>query len=599
MSQAQGAWEWDAKICLHGAEAYHKQHPVRIFVIYLGSKASLSEVRQVPNASKAQQQSFSTTPDAGRGEQAPGVAAGLVASFDIDWPPPTSLSTAPDARERAYAQASGAAVGDREVGRGRQRGADAASPLRRCAGNEAGSWLIRREFVLPAALEAPAPAGSWREGGGREEARGEGKGRDAGGQAGCLSWTRPLTNGLPIIAEYSDCREGEKSEVLWRLVVYGHWLVWGLPHDHAAQALQGVQLFSHPLPPSLPHDAPPACPPRATGPTNPAGAPPCAAEARGGEWRFEPGALQRERRAEAGAAAVGGGGGGGDDDEGEDWGWVPGEPDMFAWHGEGCSFLPLGAAAEAFRAAQMTAAVGTRRCAAHARGDARLGGGGEGGGEEGGGAGEGEGESGESAACGTVVERILIAGTSRSRGVAYALAAALAAAEGAAHLMTPRGKHAICTLLPRAATSSAYPALPQVDHYHLQGSVFSHLSRLRSVDGLRAGMLRCRASAVALLAFLRDHGYCLKDPSPHAPADSRGAPRAGGAGGSGGAGGATRIRQVVVLSLGLHAGWFVPDRAWDLMVTDGNGCRWWSCRWACTRRFGGTISCCRSASTPI
>ena len=132
---------------------------------------------------------------------------------------------------------------------------------------------------------------------------------------------------------------------------------------------------------------------------------------------------------------------------------------MFTWHAEGCRFLPVAAAAEVFRAAQLAAASRARRSGSRARG-------GHGDAGEGGGGGEGEGGL---ATCDAVVDRILIAGTSRSRGLAYALAAALSAAEGAPQLMAPREKKASCNMLSGAGASSGYPALPQVLHYHLHG----------------------------------------------------------------------------------------------------------------------------------
>lgn len=58
-------------------------------------------------------------------------------------------------------------------------------------------------------------------------------------------------------------------------------------------------------------------------------------------------------------------------------------------------------------------------------------------------------------------------------------------------------------------------------------------------------MLRCRASAAAFVAWLVEHGYCIKMP-PEAEADARASDADGDAGGR------RRGRQVIVFSLGLY-----------------------------------------------
>ena len=40
---------------------------------------------------------------------------------------------------------------------------------------------------------------------------------------------------------------GVGGVVWWQLVVYGHWMVWGLPSDRVAQALHGVLLYNSSL----------------------------------------------------------------------------------------------------------------------------------------------------------------------------------------------------------------------------------------------------------------------------------------------------------------------------------------------------------------
>ena len=371
----------------------HKQHTLRVFVISMGRRGKASAARKLSkdcghgaacweqhtqhafssNTSEERQQKHdagaaSRDADWSRGdERARGpepdschsAIVSVITSFDLQWPPPTSSvdSSAPDnpaCRSKI----------------GKMQGSQTSA----CAGNESGYWLIRPEFLAPHALGlGPGAAAAAHI---SSETR---AGPADGARPGCLSWAPPVDNGLPIVAEYSDC--AENAEVLWRLVVYGHWLVWGLPRSRHAQALEGVELFncSVEIPPS-------SC--SGQGCSHPRT-----------HWRFEPGLLQREIRAGAARTEVHeeeGKAGSGQDHAA--LGWVPGEPDMFAWRARGCRFLPLEEAAEAFGAAQRAAVEGGG-CSLDKHGEKTFV---------------------YSGKC-DLVKRILVAGTSRARGMAYAM----------------------------------------------------------------------------------------------------------------------------------------------------------------------------------
>ena len=84
----------------------------------------------------------------------------------------------------------------------------------------------------------------------------------------------------------------------------------------------------------------------------------------------------------------------------------------------------------------------------------------------------------------------------------YAVSASLAQAFNASSTPLAREKH------PSYFSHEVAADGPVVDYYPLHGSVFSEFFRQSGLKGLRTGRLRCRASAVALLDFLHDHGYC-------------------------------------------------------------------------------------------
>lgn len=376
----------------------HKQHPVRVFVISMGRRGKASAARKPSkncgdgaacweqhtqhafssNISEERQQKHDAgaalrDADWSRGdERARGpepdsrhsamAGVSVITSFDLEWPPPTLSADSPAPDNPACSSKIGKTQG---------------SLTSACAGNESGYWLIRPEFLAPHALALGLGAGL-----ASHVSSGTRAGPAGGARPGCLSWAPPVDNGLPIVAEYSDC--AENAEVLWRLVVYGHWLVWGLPRSRHAQALQGVELFNFSS-----HIPPWPCSGQGCSPPS----------TRWTRWRFEPGLLQREIRAGAARAeeeeqeekAAGG-------QDHEALGWVPGEPDMFAWRARGCRFLPLAEAAEAFGAAQRAAVAGGGCSPGKHSGKAFV----------------------HSGTC-DLVKQILVAGTSRARGMAYAM----------------------------------------------------------------------------------------------------------------------------------------------------------------------------------
>ena len=128
-----------------------------------------------------------------------------------------------------------------DVGTSRSSSHAHPSSLKVCAGNEDGHWLIREHFLLPPPTEQRD-----RQAGG-DAARGRGSGA-AGEEAGDISWITggAKSGGLPIVAPY--CRRnssgGDRSGgAWWRFLVYGQWLVWGLPKASGDQALCGAQFY--------------------------------------------------------------------------------------------------------------------------------------------------------------------------------------------------------------------------------------------------------------------------------------------------------------------------------------------------------------------
>ena len=179
-----------------------------------------------------------------------------------------------------------------------------------------------------------------------------------------------------------------------------------------------------------------------------------------------------------------------------DGGWfVPGDEDMFEWSAPRCEWLSLASAAATFRQAQRPRAQDPMPDAG-ASSDA----GGAGGGSAGPGCACADGHVHRAATkdscselrCSEVhtrckqVGRIAIAGTSRGRGLMYALAAALGRASGGTWAVAREKHSAWQSVLPD-------PPAPVVDYYPLHGSVFSHFFRQRGVKDLRVGPLRSRA----------------------------------------------------------------------------------------------------------
>ena len=367
--EGKDRWLWNAELRVdgRGGGGGTMRHPTRLFFVCLApSGRARAEHRRVVNQN---------------GTGAPGAADSVepyvVGFFDVDWPVSVAHSQTPSAPSTA-------------------------SHLPQCAGHEDGQWSIRERFVLGAD---------------------EGEGR--------IVWVPALKQGLPIVAEYlvgsgaSHGNSNGEGRVWWRLVVYGHWLLWGLPADRNAQALYGVEM----LPTALL----------------------LSGGSRAGDGEGRQNAARVFVAGERQASTPGA--------------FVPGDDNLFEWRAASCRWLPLAEAAAVYRRSMD-------------RDAASLG-----------------------ATCHRV-SRIAIAGTSRSRGLMYAVSASLAQAFNASSTPLAREKH------PSYFSHEVAADGPVVDYYPLHGSVFSEFFRQSGLKGLRTGRLRCRASAVALLDFLHDHGYC-------------------------------------------------------------------------------------------